>query len=274
MYTVLSEFLPYRASVIHYLVIGTGPRLVFGLHGYGESAHSFAFVGSGLQHTHTLVAIDLPFHGKTDWKEGVLMDPSQLQEILQQLMAKVSPGNHSATLIGFSFGARLSLTLIDRYPGTYERLILLAPDGLVVNRWYWIATQTTAGNRFFAFTMKNPQWFFLLIQTGATIGVVNSSIQKFTRQYIHNKQVRQDLYNRWTCMRKFTPSLKKVKKNILKNAISVRMLYGEHDRMIAPSFGKKFRKGIESFSTLQVIDSGHQVLHEKNAQHIITLFHT
>jgi pimeloyl-ACP methyl ester carboxylesterase len=259
--------------VIHYLVIGKGPQLVFGLHGYGESAQSFAFIGSGLQHSHTLVAIDLPFHGKTEWNEGVLMQPSQLQEILQQLKEITAHRAYQAALIGFSFGARLALTLIDRYPRMYNRLILLAPDGMVVNRWYWIATQTKGGNRFFAFTMKNPHWFFLLIRTGATVGIVNSSIQKFTRQYIHNKQVRQDLYNRWTCMRKFTPDLKKVKTNIVSNAIPVKLLYGEHDRMIVPGPGKKFTKGIESFCTLQVIDSGHQVLHEKNARHIIKLFH-
>ena len=268
-----SGFLPYRDSVIHYLVIGKGPNLVFGLHGYGESAQSFAFLEKGIQQSPTLIAVDLPFHGKTDWKEGLLMEPFQLQEVMQQLKTIIAPAADRSGLIGFSFGARLALHLIDKYPAAYSRLMVLAPDGMEVNRWYWIATQTAWGNRFFAFTMKHPLWFFALVQTGAGIGVVNSSIQKFTRQYIYNKQVRQDLYNRWTCMRKFKPALKNVKKNIVHHTIPVKLLYGEHDRMIRISRGKKFRNGIESFCTLQVIDSGHQVLHEKNLRHIIMLFH-
>ena len=268
-----SAFLPYRDSVIHYLVIGNGPNLIFGLHGYGESAQSFVFVGSTLQQSHTLIAIDLPFHGKTEWKEGLSMEPFQLQEIYQQLSAAISASTERSTLLGFSFGGRLSLGLLEKYPAYYNRVILLAPDGLEVNPWYWIATQTTGGNRFFAFTMKHPQWFFALVWIGGALKLVNTSIRKFTRQYIHNKQVRQDLYDRWTCMRKFKPDLKKVKKNIVNQNIPVTLLYGMHDRMITPAKGKKFRKGIESFCTLQVIDSGHQVLHEKNAQHIIKLIH-
>lgn len=268
-----SFFLPYRASVIHYLVIGTGPQLTFALHGYGETAQNFACLETGLRTTHTLVAIDLPFHGKTNWEEGLEMQPFQLQEILHQLKATLSYTGDKAALIGFSFGARLALSLFELYPAMFNRLILLAPDGLVVNEWYWLATQTQAGNRFFAFTMKNPQWFFGLIRMGATIGAVNPSIQKFTRQYIHNYQVRKDLYNRWTCMRKFRPALNRVKQNIIRHSIPVRLLYGAHDKMILPGRGKKFRKGIESFCTLQVIDSGHQVLHERNAHHIISLFH-
>ena len=258
--------------MIHYLVIGNGPLFAFALHGYGETAQNYACIEKGLHTTHTLVAIDLPFHGKTDWQEGMVMEPFHLEEILQQLKAIISPNGNRTALIGFSFGARLALSLTELYPYLINRLILLAPDGLVVNPWYWIATQTQAGNRFFAFTMKNPQWFFGLIRLGATIGVVNTSIQKFTRQYIHNKQVRNDLYNRWTSMRKFKPSLIRVKKNIAGHSIPVRLLYGMHDKMILPEPGKKFRSGIESFCTLQVIDCGHQVLHERNAHHIVSLF--
>jgi pimeloyl-ACP methyl ester carboxylesterase len=269
---VQRDFLSYRASAIHYLTIGTGPQLVFGLHGYGESAQSFAWMGTALQHSHTLIAIDLPFHGQTEWKEGTLMEPSQLHDILQRIKSALAIKVETASVIGFSFGARIALSLIQQYPSFFDRLILLAPDGLVVNKWYWIATQTKAGNRFFAFTMKNPKWFFALIRAGAVIGVVNSSIQKFTKQYIHNDQVRNDLFNRWTCMRKFKPVLRLVKKNVIKHTIPVRLLYGVHDRMIMPAHGKKFREGIESLCTLQVIDSGHQVLHERNATHIINLF--
>jgi hypothetical protein len=46
-------------------------------------------------------------------------------------------------------------------PEQIEKLVLLAPDGLKVNFWYWLATQTWLGKNSFCFTMKHPGWFFV-----------------------------------------------------------------------------------------------------------------
>ena len=201
------------------------------------------------------------------------MDVHMLQQILEQLQHRYGTSESPYNLVGFSLGGRLALKLLQESPEHICKLVLLAPDGLKVNRWYWIATQTQLGNRLFAFTMKYPQWFFKIMQLGERLRVVNSSIQKFARQHIHNEPVRNDLYKRWTCMRRFTPQLHDVQKQVLQHHITVCLLYGAHDRMILPHRGKKFKNGIESLCTLQVIDSGHQVLHEKNAAYITSLLY-
>jgi len=171
-------------------------------------------------------------------------------------------------------GARLALTMFEENPDSITKLVLLAPDGLKVNKWYWLATQSYAGSRLFSFTMKYPQWFLILMNALAAVGLVNSSIYKFVRHYIQTPEVRELLFKRWICMRKFRPSLPKIKKQILSKKIPIKLLYGKHDKMILPARGKKFQIGIESFCTLHVIDSGHQVLHEKNAALIAKLLET
>ncbi|HUR11311.1 MAG TPA: alpha/beta fold hydrolase [Flavitalea sp.] len=242
---------------------GTGSRYIFCFHGYGETADTFSFLYSHLLPGQTLIAIDLPFHGKTDWKEGIGLG----SQMLAAIMEEISGTNHPPyILIGYSLGGRIALHYCQDFPERIKKLVLLAPDGLKLNPWYWFATQTRMGSALFSFTVQRPAVLSRILNTGHHLNLVNSSIYKFVRQHLHRKEVRSALYARWMCMRFFRPDLRRVRSLITQHNISIRLLYGAHDRMIRPSRGEKFRKGIESFCTLQVIDSGHGVLDEKNVQ--------
>lgn len=275
LYPILASmqtaFLPYRSSQLHYCWFGTGQKILLCLHGYGESEHSFHFLEQYISPAYTVIAIDLPFHGKTQWNEGLSFSVSDLLAIMKALQTKHVQGANKITLLGFSMGGRVALQLLQAIPDHIEKLVLLAPDGLKINFWYWLATQTYIGNRLFAFTMKHPGWFFSLLQAGNRLKVINQSILKFTRFYIHDTTVRRMLYERWTCMRAIKPDLASIKKIIHARELPVRLLYGEYDRIIRHERGEKFRTGIESFCTLHIIKTGHQVLQEKNANQIIQL---
>ncbi|MBL7722213.1 MAG: hypothetical protein JNK98_09500, partial [Chitinophagaceae bacterium] len=56
---------------------------------------------------------------------------------------------------------------------------------------------------------------------------------------------------------------------IKQNNTKVRLVYGIHDRIILSSVGEKFRIGIEDHCDINLIHSGHQVLHEKHAEEIL-----
>ena len=145
----------------------------------------------------------------------------------------------------------------------------MAPDGLKVNFWYWLATQTWLGNKFFALTMKKPGWFFGLLKLMNKLKLINASIFKFVKHYIGDTEVRRLLYARWTTLRKLTPNLHIIKNQIRENKTPVRLIYGKHDRIILSSVGEKFKRGIEQQCTLSVIHSGHQILHEKHIEEIL-----
>lgn len=163
----------------------------------------------------------------------------------------------------------MALSLYEVLPQKINKLILLAPDGLKVNFWYWLSTQTWMGNKFFAFTMKHPGWFFGLLQVMNKLKLVNASIFKFVKHYIDDKQVRQLLYQRWTTLRKIKPGISNIKAHIKQNNTKVRLVYGIHDRIILSSVGEKFRRGMEDYCDVNIIHSGHQVLHEKHVEEIL-----
>ena len=261
MYPPNGNFLPFQSSQIHYQIWGTGAKILFAFHGYGESASSFAFLGEALGPDQTLVAIDLPFHGQTDWKEGLSFFPEQLLTLMKTIAAGLPASNPVWSLTGYSMGGRIALALFETQPDRFEQLILLAPDGLKVNIWYWIATRTTVGNYLFRWTMRWPGWLFLLLRASHGLRLVNPSIYKFAVHYIDDRKVRKDLYTRWTVMRSFRPRPDAIAAILRRNPVPITLIYGRYDRIIRWESGERFRnRGIADTCRLILIDTGHQLL--------------
>jgi pimeloyl-ACP methyl ester carboxylesterase len=266
---VIKKVLIYNNSAINYYCFGHGPQAVFCFHGYGQDAATFHFLDKYMGDRYSFLSIDLPFHGDTVWKDGLCFTPDDLLQIVEKIMQQEKVTSDKCTLMAFSLGGRMLLQLYQSAPQKFNRLLLLAPDGLKVNFWYWLATQTWAGNKLFHLTMKKPGWFLGLLRAFNKLGMINSSIFKFVKYYIHDKDVRELLYNRWTLLRKIKPDLQKVKSFIQQNQTPVAIVYGSHDRIILSSVGKRFQQGIENYCSIEIIESGHQVLHEKHVADII-----
>ena len=262
----------YKRSRISYYRFGSGPGIAICFHGYGEEGMLYRFFDKYAGGDYTFYSIDLPFHGKTEWNEGLMFTDSDLQQIVNGIVETGHANfgtNKGFTLLGFSLGGRIALSLYQEQPQTIEKILLLAPDGLKVNFWYWLSTQTSIGNRLFAFSMKNPGWFLGFLRVANKLKLVNASIFKFVNYYIGNKEARLHLYQRWMCLRRLKPEPSRIKNYIRQYQTKTRLIYGKYDRIILPSRGEKFRNGIEDFCTINVIDSGHQVVHENHVEQLL-----
>ncbi len=260
------NLLVYKNSVISWYRFGSGVQPVLCFHGYGEQADVFSFLEKYAGDKYCFYAIEMPFHGKTNWKEGLLFTIEDLQNIVKELLPENSD---KIFLLGFSLGGRVALSLYQATPEKFNKIVLLAPDGLKVNFWYWLSTQTWVGSKIFYFTMMHPGWFFGILKLLNKLKWVNPGVFKFVKYYIDDKPMRELLFNRWITLRRLKPDLKRIKKEIVAQMTMVRLVYGRHDRIILSVVGDEFRNGIEENCTLTVIDSGHQVLHEKHVQIIL-----
>ena len=260
------SFVEQGGSRIAYRRYGSGPHALVCFHGYGEQASAFDFLEHKIGSQYTVYAIDLPFHGQTDWKGGLDLRPDDL---LHWVDACLGPGQPSFSLMGFSLGGRMALSLYARVPERVREMVLLAPDGLKMNFWYWLATQTRLGNRFFVLTMRQPGWFMGILHFMNRMRWINASIFKFVDYYIGNPDVRKQLYTRWKAFRHIKTSRKKLRRLIAQYHTPVKLVYGQHDRIIRPGPGEKLRKGLEQYCQLSLIASGHQVLHAKHAKDIL-----
>ncbi|HEY4150225.1 MAG TPA: alpha/beta fold hydrolase [Chitinophagaceae bacterium] len=262
---------PYQSSHFQFLHFGRGPQVVVCLHGYGESARSFIFLEKYLGGDYTFFAINLPYHEGTRWKERHAFTAGHLLEVIQAIFREAGIAPATFVLLGYSMGGRVAMTLADRYPEKVARLCLIAPDGLKMNFWYWLSTQTSMGNALFRFTMRHPAWFMGLVKGAHRLHLINTSIGKFLSSYIGDPIVRQELYDRWTCMRKFTPRLSRLQQHIRSRPIPMQMVFGKYDRIIVATRGEQFAKATGEKCRMIVLSAGHQLLQEKYASTIVAM---
>lgn len=263
------KLITYKHSQISYFEFGNGNKIILCFHGYGESAESFLFLETLLAKDFRIISIDAPFHGKTLWHEGLNFTCGDLREII----SLITPKNEQPFyLLGYSMGGRIALSLLQAMPSQIERIVLLATDGLHKNFWYWFSTQTFIGQKIFAFTMKYPKAFFLLLKLAGKLKLINNSIDKVTHYYVDDATERKLLYERWITMRKFKPDAGKIALLINQNKIAARFLFGKHDKIILSKRSAVFKNDVENVK-VELLDAGHQLLKEKYAADIVKQFY-
>lgn len=243
--------------------------MLFAFHGYGEEANTFYVLEELLGKDYSIIAIDFPFHGATEWKEGLLFTTNDLLKIISQIHTSV---DQRISLLGYSMGGRVSLHLLQLWPEKIKRVVLIAPDGLHHNFWHWLSTQTFIGNKLFRFSMHQPKWLFFLMKLAYKTGLFHKSIYNFVHYHLDDKASRLILYQRWTTMRKFSPNLLLLRKIITENKIPMRLVFGKYDRVIVTEKGDAFQKGAKGFIMVKELEAGHQLLKQKYAAEIAALF--
>ena len=115
---------------IHTAKVGEGQPIVF-LHGWGGEMASFGPIPSILADRFQVVAVDLPGFGKSPLPSQPWGTADYADFVASFLRAtEAAP----ATLVGHSFGGRVSLSLAARYPDLVSKLILVDSAGIVPRR--------------------------------------------------------------------------------------------------------------------------------------------
>ncbi len=264
-----SQFIKLGESLFHYNRYGSGPNWIFCFHGYGESGESFALFEPYLGETHTLIAVDIPFHGKTEWNGPLLLEP----QLLIQFINSITDDSQSrVTFLAYSMGGRIALRLFELMPDRIQSMVLVAPDGLHQNKWQWFTTKTSVGNWIFKNTMQNPQWLFQLIKMARFLKLLNPSISKFVHYYLDDPKERAELYKIWTTTRRFRPSLANLKTLVKDHNVPLQLIFGKYDRIILTKRGTHFSKDLKELVKVFEIKAGHQLLQKKYASIIADYF--
>lgn len=294
-------FLETAGGTIHYKRFGEGPRFLVALPGYGENAAHFETLGALLGEEYSLLCPDLPLHGQTNWHSA--LDPSSFLDLIDQICQQEArtQGNETGgkgnqpganenlataigkqagtiekqpgavkklTVLGYSMGARLWLSAYRQHPEKFEQLILVAPDGLIVNPWYWFATQTRVGNGVFRRTLANPAWFFKATQWAKKIKLLNESVFKFTHRFLDDPRQRQELYERWTFFRSFRSVPSETAQLVKNRQTPVLLLLGKYDRIITAANGKRWQAKAGPSCRLEILPAGHRLLQGPSAEAI------
>lgn len=96
------------------------PRLVF-VHGGAQNAHTWDTVALALGVP--LVAVDLPGHGHSGWREDGAYTPTNLADDVAEVVRTHAP--NAQAVVGMSLGGLTSLELAHRHPALVRQLVLV-----------------------------------------------------------------------------------------------------------------------------------------------------
>lgn len=106
------------------------------LHGAGQNAHTWDSVALALNRP--LVALDLPGHGHSDWREDGDYRPTAIARILSEAIPELAP--RASVFVGMSLGGLALIRLSAEDPGLMRHVVLVDVTPGIATRAY-----TTAG---------------------------------------------------------------------------------------------------------------------------------
>jgi pimeloyl-ACP methyl ester carboxylesterase len=177
----------HKTATLHgrsvtYSETGAGPVLLL-IHGMAGSYENWQAVTEPLARHYTVVAPDLPGHGRSapgagDYSLGALA--LELRDLLLAL------GHDRATLVGHSLGGGIAMQLAFQFPGLAERIVLVSSGGLGPEVSLLLRAAALPGaDRFIAATAKPGRWAgTALARAVGTVGLrPNTDVAEVARGY-------------------------------------------------------------------------------------------
>lgn len=109
-----------RIAAIWWGEPGATPELVL-LHGGAQNAHTWDTVALALGVP--LVAIDLPGHGLSDWRDDHAYWPPNLADDVAVAIRELAPG--ARAVVGMSLGGMTAICLASRHPDLVRKLVVV-----------------------------------------------------------------------------------------------------------------------------------------------------
>jgi len=260
----LSAFVSSGGYSWEYFIFGKGPEILFAFHGFDNDANDFRIFEEDFGKEYTIVAVNLFFHGKSDTPSHHAedeFDTKHLLELFNNLLFDLSCERFS--FLGFSLGGRIILELIQYYAERIDRVLLLAPDGLKISKWYRFITDTYLGKRLFKRVVYRAEGALQIAKFLNSIGVVREKQYRFALSNFDTMEKRKKVYNVWMIFRKILPDPVAVGEALSKYQIPVDIYFGSRDTIIPVSFGIKFIKDAVYPVNIHVLDAGHNLMKER-----------
>lgn len=252
------EFLA-EDSRITYQKYGDGPAVLLAFHGFGQDHTAFSPLEIAIEGRFTLYAIDLFFHGNSQYTESGLLTKTKWSQLMNRFMAAQSIDRFS--LIGFSLGGRFALATAEAFADRLDQLLLIAPDGITLNRWYWLATESRFGRWLFRYTLRHLSMLTTVGQAFTTLGLLNRTVMRFAGISLATPEQRTLVYTSWTRFRQIHSDMNTVAELLNKQSVRVRFFTGAFDRIVPGSYVLPLTRRLRHYE-LTVLKTGHNRLIE------------
>lgn len=266
----MSNFFHYKKSRFHYVRYGDGEFPLIAFHGFGQNEKMFSPVKESFGRKYTVYSFDFVYHGKTEWKEDVTCTKTETTAMLKAFMQEHS--FEKISLIGFSMGGRIVMSLIADIAPVLNEVFLLSPDGISERVYYRNVLANKFGDAAFRQMLKHPEILINATQIFSKIGLTKKYVADYVKNYLGEERRRKRIYNIWLSMQTFRTNLSRVRIAAEKNHLKVYLLWGKHDKVLPVEYAHRFKKAVPQCELI-LLDGGHFIVNEKLNTVINQLLH-
>ena len=250
-------FVKTAESKLEYYVFNSladNPILCF--HGFDQSGEVFHELAQQ-NPKRKIIGVSLFGHGGSEHKlTHIPVQPKEFIFLIEQIVDREQIEQFDVS--GYSLGGRYALTTNQFFNKRIGNVYLLAPDGLVKNFWFTLATMNKVQRRLFYSTMKSIKKLCWVIDLLQKIGVVDSSTAKFVRSQLQKPLIGIKVYTSWVACCRFHTSSKELSQISLKSA-SIHFILAKNDPLIHENSLLKIAKQVPN-SSVVIINKSHLAL--------------
>ncbi len=229
---------------MHYSVYGEGKRVLIAFHGFGQDESAFDKLGEKLVQEFKIYSFDLPFHGKSSSTKSPL-EKSDVKDFFDGFFREEAIERFS--LLAFSIGARLAVTLVEQFPNRLESLLLLAPDGIGTHAVFRLATGTALSRNLFSFLTKNSHFLLPLVHFGTRLKMISPKEERMLKGQLNDATRRNRVVQTWLAFRKLELNPEVFASLLNEFAIPTFMVLAEGDGLVPHKNFSALRNGKSSF---------------------------
>jgi pimeloyl-ACP methyl ester carboxylesterase len=255
---------------LEYARAGSGHHVVICLHGFGREAADFEAFLPILDAGTQLIAVNLFFHGRSNFPQHRLskhpLEPEEWCNLMRALCEEI--GCSRFHLVGYSMGGRLAMVMMERMPEQIDSLTLLAPDGLKINVLYRFVSETKLGRMLYRSIIRNPSWILRIADALNRLHILHQNVHRFVYLQLETPTKRQLVYNVWLAHRKLFPNLQSVATNAENRNIPCRLMFGKHDAIIPPRLAINLTKHFKTKPKMMLLDAGHRLINKETVERL------
>lgn len=259
----MGQFASYDNLQLEYFVYGSGPKWMLAFHGYGRSASDFRIFEPHLGKNYSIISFNLFHHGNSFYPIERCFTNTLTKEELKKLFEVFfkEKNINRFSLIAYSIGGRLALTLAELFPNNVDSIQLFAPDGMRKSRWIGFLNFTNAGKFLYKLFIAKGETFIRLIDNLKKFKLLSRRLHHFAIMHIEYKEQRILLHKVWMTHRNIFPDTAKLKLILNTYKIDLELIIGMHDKVITPKSGRQFINYLNTENAkMTLVDAGHNVL--------------
>lgn len=248
---------------LHYICDGNGKHMVIAFPGYSNEAEVCSFI----RHPQaTVVCMDLPFHGRSFCEVPHAITKAELADAILGLKERF--GADRISIVGYSIGGRLALSLVEQLASQLSKVILLAPDGLAPNYFYLFLMRTRLGRSGFRNFLQHADTYISFFAGLRRLRLISKAKYTFAMQHISSVTSRDFLAKVWQSSALLIPDVRKIGIVHRQYPLSIQLFMGKYDKIIKPAKAVRFKRRVPQ-AGITLLEKGHALLQYKDVQDLV-----